>query len=386
MKGFDGMEKGMIIDKNLQLSKPDSRDYTLETVGIPIATSFPDEFIIKELPNIYDQYSSSMCVAFALSEIKESQEIRERGRRIRFSPAFVYAEKDCGNAEGMTTRHGLKTIQKYGICPFEDFPYIGSYEECKKEYNKNKTELLEKAFQYRINTYFSLRSDDEIKTCLMENGAVSVVVEVWNNFNYTRKDGIVDVPKALNKYLGLHAMIIIGWRKINNRDYWIVQNSYGTSFGDKGYCYISFTNPILREFWGVTDYIPENLPLPKKQVVMWIGSKNIEVNAVKKEMDVAPMIKDSSTLVPLRFVAENLGGRVEFDHNNKTAIVLTKDKLIKLPVNQNHATVDGKKVSLSAPSIIHEGRTLIPLRFVSEQMGYQVDWINSEKKIVITEK
>lgn len=46
----------------------------------------------------------------------------------------------------------------------------------------------------------------------------------------------------------------------------------------------------------------------------------------------------------------------------------------------------GKKVSLSVPSIIHEGRTLIPLRFVSEQMGYQVDWINSEKKIVITEK
>jgi hypothetical protein len=59
--------------------------------------------------------------------------------------------------------------------------------------------------------------------------------------------------------------------------------------------------------------------------------------------DVAPMIKDSSTLVPLRFVAENLGGRVEFDHNNKTAIVLTKDKLIKLPVGQNHATVDGEK-------------------------------------------
>jgi C1A family cysteine protease len=52
------------------------------------------------------------------------------------------------------------------------------------------------------------------------------------------RTGIVPVPEKWEQSLGGHAMCVVGYKRINRKDYMIVRNSWGDSWGDNGYCYI----------------------------------------------------------------------------------------------------------------------------------------------------
>jgi len=79
-------------------------------------------------------------------------------------------------------------------------------------------------------------------------------MSVYESFETDRvaKTGIVPVPKKGELVLGGHAMLIVGYKKIRQTLYFIVRNSWGTGWGDKGYCYIptSFiTRGIIFDLW-----------------------------------------------------------------------------------------------------------------------------------------
>lgn len=78
--------------------------------------------------------------------------------------------------------------------------------------------------------------------------------------------------------------------------------------------------------------------------------------------------------VPLRFVSEALGAVVHWDGAAKIALVRTADQDISMPVNSRVARVNGTDTALDAPALLVQGRTVVPLRFVSEVLGAQVDW------------
>lgn len=100
---------------------------------------------------------------------------------------------------------------------------------------------------------------------------------------------------------------------------------------------------------------------------------NVRVNAEELEFsDQQPTIVEGRTLVPFRALLEKLGAKVEWNEKNQTVTATKADKSIVLKIGSNKATVDGKEVTLDVPAVIENGRTIVPLRFLSENLGYKV--------------
>ncbi|MFD0680033.1 MULTISPECIES: stalk domain-containing protein [unclassified Paenibacillus] len=92
-----------------------------------------------------------------------------------------------------------------------------------------------------------------------------------------------------------------------------------------------------------------------------------------------PILKDGSTLVPFRRLFETLGFTVKWEDTGKVKQAIgTKDGLtIELTINSTTAKVNGNPVSMDIPTQIINGNTLVPLRFVAENSGYQVSFSSS---------
>lgn len=108
------------------------------------------------------------------------------------------------------------------------------------------------------------------------------------------------------------------------------------------------------------------------------------INNKQVSADVMPVIQKDRTLVPARAVFENLGGTVEWDQNTYTATVKYDTTVVILKINNKVATVNGKEKMLDVPATIINGRTLIPVRFVAEELGFQVGWIDSTRTVTIS--
>lgn len=109
----------------------------------------------------------------------------------------------------------------------------------------------------------------------------------------------------------------------------------------------------------------------------------ISVNGTTVKFDQAPYIAHGRTMVPVRFVSEALGAQVSWDSLNKT-VKITSDKVIELKIGSAEAKKDGNSISLDAPAEITGGRTMVPLRFVSEALGAQVSWHQGNRSVTPT--
>lgn len=115
-------------------------------------------------------------------------------------------------------------------------------------------------------------------------------------------------------------------------------------------------------------------------------SIGIEIYGREVKFDVMPVNINGRVLVPLRGIFETLGAKVSWDDATKTVNATREDTSISLTIDKNVAVVNDKEVSLDVPATIIESRTLVPVRFVSEALGEKVDWIDSTKTVVIVSK
>ena len=96
-------------------------------------------------------------------------------------------------------------------------------------------------------------------------------------------------------------------------------------------------------------------------------------------MDVAPLILEGRTFVPLRFVAEALGAKVSWNNESATASVELGDKQIDITVGERAEGMEEGEVPF-----IRNNRTMVPLRYVSELLGFDVIWDQESQTIKIT--
>ena len=99
--------------------------------------------------------------------------------------------------------------------------------------------------------------------------------------------------------------------------------------------------------------------------------------------DVQPIITNGNTLVPIRPVCEALGADLRWDESTRTAVVTRAGKEIKLTIDSTTAYVNGKAYTLSIAPIASNGRTLLPLRFIMEQFGQKLEWVGASQSIYI---
>lgn len=92
---------------------------------------------------------------------------------------------------------------------------------------------------------------------------------------------------------------------------------------------------------------------------------------------------NDTIMVPLRLISESLGYTVGWDQKSKTVTIEQQGKIIKLVVNQKTASVDEKTVTLTTAPILRSNTTLVPIRFISEQFGLNVSWDNVKKSVYL---
>lgn len=107
-------------------------------------------------------------------------------------------------------------------------------------------------------------------------------------------------------------------------------------------------------------------------------------NGKKIKFDQIPVIENGRTLVPLRAIFEKIGAEVLWDANTQTVTATKDDVSVSLTINSKTATKNGVPVELDVPAKIVGGRTLVPVRFISDCFEVSVEWDDVMRKVILT--
>ncbi len=112
---------------------------------------------------------------------------------------------------------------------------------------------------------------------------------------------------------------------------------------------------------------------------------SIVVDGDKVESDVAPQITaEGRTIVPLRVISETLGAEVSWDGEAKKVTAVKDGNTLALTIGEKKMVNNGDEVSLDSPAQIIDGRTMVPLRVISESFGCEVGWDGETKTVTVT--
>ena len=99
---------------------------------------------------------------------------------------------------------------------------------------------------------------------------------------------------------------------------------------------------------------------------------------------VKPYIKEGRTMVPLRFLAEEMGATVGYNAETAGITVALGETIMELTVGSTAYSVNGEAFEMDCAAEISEDRTFVPVRFVSESLGRSVEWLDVERIVVVT--
>jgi len=124
-----------------------------------------------------------------------------------------------------------------------------------------------------------------------------------------------------------------------------------------------------------------------KIITLKINSPDITIDFTEtKKIDSQgskPIIKNGRTLLPIRTLIESLGGKVTWFDKEKKVLIELNGHSVVLWIGKKEALVDASKVTLDVAPLIINGRTYLPLRFISESLGMVVDWDATTQTITI---
>lgn len=146
--------------------------------------------------------------------------------------------------------------------------------------------------------------------------------------------------------------------------------------------------PAVARAGGVPDDVYA-VPNSKTMViVMTIGSKVITIDGMKGAIDVGLEIKGGRTFAPISPIINALGGTIDWNAKTRTITIMLGKKKIVLMIDKNYAWVNDNRVYIDAnrdlmPYIQAPGRTMLPVRFIAEQLGAFVVWNTALQRITM---
>jgi len=131
-------------------------------------------------------------------------------------------------------------------------------------------------------------------------------------------------------------------------------------------------------------FYPEQLPI---KLEMQVGSPDILVNGMISELDpgfsTTPILLNNRTMLPVRSIIEILGGHISWDEEQQRVSISCNGHRVDLRIGDDLAILDAKEIRIEVSPVIIAGRTMLPLRFISESLGCYVVWIPQGERIII---
>lgn len=174
-----------------------------------------------QLPKVRNQGSRGTCAAFTGALVKSWQEREDCGFTGWMSPEFVYHHRSNKPGEGMYARDVMDILKNHGCATEDKCPY-----QSKESPDKFPDDVLEQAKDYRIAAYARATTIEGVKQALVDSGPCLITFPVYN---YTKRFWMPSSPTQ--RMIGGHAVTLVGYTEKG----FLVQNSWGTSWGDKGY-------------------------------------------------------------------------------------------------------------------------------------------------------
>lgn len=217
-------------------------------------------------PPVLDQGSLGSCTACAVTACHRFQDLQ-------FEPSVLFMYYNSRAIQGTidydsgsSTRNAIKMGVQYGSCSTAQWPYmINMYT------TKPPTACYTEGLLHQINRYAAItRTANAIEGAIASGFPVVFGFLVYSSFmsNAVATTGIVPIPNMKREQLlGGHAMMIVGYNR--TKQLFIVQNSWGTDWGDRGFCYMPYAfvlNARLSfDFWVI--YSVEKLPNTAKLII-----------------------------------------------------------------------------------------------------------------------
>lgn len=240
------------IKGGLKLTPADDRDFAVgQLYNLPKLEDLPDEYLVGS-PTVMDQKQTDFCAMAATGTVSELQE----GMPLGFEWLFAVAKMIDGDVDsfGINLRTACKTHTKYGAIERADSPYTAKDKDADflRRIENWPEKLFAKALKHRKKSFVDMATGpydafDNLRASLWlfrkeKRGAVTGVLWSWPS-----SQKIMDTFS--NNGSG-HALAILGWKKIDGKQYLVIQNSYGRVAGDNGRHY--FSREVINHF--VTSY------------------------------------------------------------------------------------------------------------------------------------
>ena len=236
---------------NLKVQKEDKNKLSFNTFT---ATNLPGTVDLRSsMPAIIDQEDIGSCTSCALAALLG----KAKRSNHPYSRLYIYynirkEENTVSSDTGATMLDGIKSIQNYGACPEIIWPYERSNfvskptSQCYIKGSENKA-LKVRNINENLN---------DLKTALYKGYPIAFGIQVYQSFesHSVAVTGHVRLPKYGETYLGGHAVTMVGYS--DTKQCFIVRNSWGTSWGDKGHFYLPY-NYVLApdlssDYWIIT--------------------------------------------------------------------------------------------------------------------------------------
>lgn len=232
-----------VILFNEKLKKKKNTHLQLMKKQVRLLDSFPEKYEVK-CGFVYDQGNIGSCVAHGTCSAYRIMYNNRFGRDITPSRLFLYyrtraEEHNLGN-EGCVIDDALKCLESKGVCKENIWPYITS-----KENTMPPKICYKDALKHRAKTWGKLVANPNmivsIKQVLLTNKPVIFGTMVYSSFEGgdVEKTGIIPIPDMKKEsVLGGHCMLIVGYD--DTKKLVKVLNSWGSDWGDNGFCYIPY--------------------------------------------------------------------------------------------------------------------------------------------------
>jgi len=234
---------------------PDHRDLRY-SAPMMILRKLPSKTDLRrKCPQVYDQGTLGSCTANALGAAFQFEQKKQSVPDFIPSRLFIYYNErvqinTVQSDSGAFIRDGIKTMNRDGVCPESDWPYL-----LEKFAVQPPAALYKKAGKHQVLSYMRLdhSSLNQLQSCLSEGFPFVFGFTVYESFRKIGMDGMMQMPSPDEARLGGHAVMAVGYD--DAKKVFIIRNSWSKSWGDKGHFYMPYsyiTDPDRADdFWTI---------------------------------------------------------------------------------------------------------------------------------------